>query len=282
MLAMFLYFALLIDLAVLSTKVSAYVLVCIRMLSEVGLFILALVGCMLTFSCGISVLKHEQNDFAGIHKGLLSLMEISMNMYDGEHFEKYEKDPMVLVAVFVFLIAVCIFLMNMLIAQLTCAYESVYIDMVGYARLERIEIIVTMMPVVSDKAWLKFLDLLKLDSKVEFNPGDMGVSGGIQAFEPANANPTTIDMIRRFGGSTSVEMQWPIEDEGDGDENDRFDRMEKLIQRTLKRITKSGAGKKRGGGTGSGTGSGTVSDDKEHSNGTQSDESNENEENAEE
>jgi hypothetical protein len=275
MLAMFLYYALLLDLAVLSTKVSAYVLVCIRMLSEVGLFILALVGCMLTFSCGISVLKHDQNDFAGIHKGLLSLMEITMKMYDGEHYEKYEDDPMVLVCVFVFLIAVVVFLMNMLIAQLTCAYESVYVDMVGYARLERVEIIVTMMPVVSEKTWQKFLDTLKLDSKVEFNAGDVGVSGGIQASEPANANPTTVDMIRRFGGSTSVEMQWPVEDEGDGDENDRFDRMEKLIQRTLKRITKSGSGKKRGGaGTGSGTGSGTKSDEEGHSGGTKSDESN--------
>ena len=31
--------------------------------------------------------------------------------------------------------------------------------------------------------------------------------------EPANANPTNVDMIRRFGGSTSVEMQWPAEQE---------------------------------------------------------------------
>merc|ERR1719230_392281 len=81
MFAMFLYYALLIDLAVLSTKVSAYVLVCIRMLSEVGLFVLALAGVMLTFSSAISVLKHDQDDFAGIHKGLLSLMEMTMKMF---------------------------------------------------------------------------------------------------------------------------------------------------------------------------------------------------------
>merc|ERR1719420_1439558 len=67
MLAMLLYFALLIDLAVLSTKVSAYVLVCIRMLSEVFLFIIALVATLMTFSCSVSVIKHDLNDFAGIH-----------------------------------------------------------------------------------------------------------------------------------------------------------------------------------------------------------------------
>merc|ERR1719191_1842204 len=75
MLAMLLYFTLLIDLAVLSTKVSAYVLVCIRMLSEVSLFLLALAAILLAFATGISVIKHDQADFSGIHKGLLALLE---------------------------------------------------------------------------------------------------------------------------------------------------------------------------------------------------------------
>merc|ERR1711988_1667384 len=256
MLAMLLYFALLIDLAVLSTKVSAYVLVCIRMLSEVSLFLLALAAVLLAFASGISVIKHDQEDFAGIHKGLLSLLEMTMRMYDGAHFELYESDPLVLICVFVFLVTVIVFLLNMLVAQLTCAYEAVYSDMIGYARLERIEIIVGIMPVVSDKRWRGFCESLKLDSKCEFNAGDIGVTGGIQIQEAANLNPTTQDMIKRFGGSTSVEMQWPAEQEGQGDEADRFERLENLIQKTLKRITKGGSGGKGGrGGANSGTGS---------------------------
>merc|ERR1712159_356865 len=143
-----------------------------------------------------------------------------------------------------------------LVAQLTCAYEAVYSDMIGYARLERIEIIVGCIPVVSAKRWGAFLDALKLETKVEFNAGDIGVNGGIQILEAANLNPTTMDMIKRFGGSTSVEMQWPVEQEGQGDEADRFERLENLIQKTLKRITKGGSGGKGGrGGANSGTGS---------------------------
>merc|ERR1719267_140025 len=261
MLAMLLYFALLIDLAVLSTKVSAYVLVCIRMLSEVFLFLLALGATLLAFASGISVIKHDQNDFAGIPNGLLALLEMTMRMYDGAHFELYESDPLVLVCVFIFLIAVMVFLLNMLVAQLTCAYEAVYVDMIGYARLERIEIIVGIMPVVSEKRWRAFCDSLKLDQKCEFNAGDIGVTGGMQIAEPANLNPTTIDMIKRFGGSTSVEMQWPAESEGAGDEDDRFERLENLIQKTLKRITKSGARGKGGVGSRSGSGSNSQDDD---------------------
>merc|ERR1712151_712892 len=157
---------------------------------------------------------------------------------------------------FLFLVTAVIFLLNMLIAQLNCSYDTIYQDMVGYARLKRIRIVVETMPLVPEKRWLRFLGTLKLDQKVEFGAGDIGVSGGMQVLEPASANPTTVDMIKRFGGSTSVEMQWPQEDEGDGDENDRFDRMEKLIQRTLKRLSGSGGKKGKGGGTNSGSGSG--------------------------
>jgi len=262
MLAMLLYFALLIDLAVLSTKVSAYVLVCIRMVSEVSLFLLALFAILLAFASGISVIKHDQKDFAGIHKGLLVLLKITMKMLDGAHYEYYESDTLVLVCVFVFMVAIVVFLINMLVAQLTCAYEAVYSDMIGYARLERIEIIVGCIPVVSAKRWSAFLDALKLETKVEFNAGDIGVNGGIQILEAANLNPTTTDMIKRFGGSTSVEMQWPVEQDQTNDEADRFERLENLIQKTLKRITKggSGGGKGRGGSRG-GSGTGSNSND---------------------
>jgi len=58
-------------------------------------------------------------------------------------------------------------------------------------------------------------------------------------------------MIRRFGGSTNPENQWPEEDmnTNGGDEEDRFERMEALIQRAMKRITTTG---KQGGGGGGG------------------------------
>merc|ERR1740130_1650856 len=223
------------------------------MLSEVGLFLLALIAVLLSFSSAISVIEHDQADFAGIHKGLLALLEMTMKMYSGAHFESYESDPLVLICVFVFLVVVSVFLLNMLVAQLTCAYEAVYVDMVGYARLERIEIIVGTMPSVSQNRWRNFTSALRLDEKTEFNAGDLGVQGGLQIYEPSNANPTTQDMIKRFGGSTSVEMQWPADETGIGDENDRFDRMEALIQKTLKRLAKGGGG--GGKGTRSGTGS---------------------------
>merc|ERR1711948_229068 len=98
------------------------------------------------------------------------------------------------------------------------------------------------------------------DDPCEFGEGDIGLSGGIQVLEPASLNITTIDMIRRFGGSTSPAAQWPEEDQAGDDEEDRFERMERLIEKAMKRMTSAG-GKKKGAGAGGSSSIGQGSSD---------------------
>jgi uncharacterized membrane protein YgcG len=256
MFSVLLYYVLLIDLSVVSTRISAFVLVCVRMLSEIALFLGAIVSTSLAFSSGISVLKQDSKDFAGIQKGAYALFRMVVGVYATNRYHYLEEEPLLLIVVFVFCILTVFFLLSMLVAQLSCAYSSVYVNMVGYARLERAQTIVDIMPSVAKSRWDFFLESLLLHKRLEFNQGDIGVAGGIQMKEAANLNPTTVDMIRRFGGSTSPEIQWP-EDEADGDGEDKFEKMEKLLQRTLARITKGGHGKKGGGSATGGSASGT-------------------------
>jgi len=257
---MFLYYVLLIDLAGISTTFSAFVLVCLRMLTEVGLFLGAFGSMVLVFSSGISVLKHDIQDFAGIQFGAYSLFRMTLGVFAFERYGSLRAEPAVLTMVFFFGIATVAFLLNMLIAQLSCAYSAVYQDMVGYARLQRACTIVEIMPTVPKSRWTGFVDSLHLWKRLEFNQGDVGVTGGIRQTEPPNLNPTTVDHIRRFGGSTSPEIPWP-EDEENNDDDDKLERVEKLIQKTMARCMKLQRhdGKKGGrGGTGtSGTGTGT-------------------------
>merc|ERR1719343_1128889 len=89
---------------------------------------------------------------------------------------------------------------------------------------------------VSRRRWLAFVASLELDKSVEFGEGDIGIPGGIQITEPASANITTVDMIKRFGGSTSPAAQWPEEELGK-DEGDRFELLEKFIERAAKRAS---------------------------------------------
>merc|ERR1719329_2084261 len=197
------------------------------------------------------MLDHNPADFNGIHAGFLTLFKIFMKMYVVEKFKAFHEQPVIICCIFFFVIITVVFLLNLLIAQLTCAYNSVYADMVGYARLERVDIIVETMLQVSKKKWARFMVSLGLDRKVEFNEGDIGISGGLQILEPARSNPTKKDQISRFGGSTSPSIQWPAEDE-ERDESDRFDRIEALVGKMLKAVSRHGrGGGRRGGGTGS-------------------------------
>ena len=53
---------------------------------------------------------------------------------------------------------------------------------------------------------------LRFDQLLEFDEGDVGLGGGIQIKEPGNLNPTSDDIIQRYGGTSSPEMQWPEEE----------------------------------------------------------------------
>merc|ERR1712190_454873 len=183
--------------------------------------------------------------------GALSFMKIAFGMFGG-HYDILEEHPALLVAVVFYIICANIFLFNLLIAQLNCSYATTYQDMVGFARLNRGKIVTEAMISVSSRRWDKFVGSLHLEDPCEFGEGDIGLAGGIQVAEPAALNITTVDMIRRFGGSTSPAAQWPEEDQAGDDEEDRFERMERLIEKAMKRMTSSRGGGKKGGGSSTG------------------------------
>eukprot|EP00931_Biecheleriopsis_adriatica_P020756 TRINITY_DN13780_c1_g1_i1.p1 TRINITY_DN13780_c1_g1~~TRINITY_DN13780_c1_g1_i1.p1 ORF type:complete len:1125 (+),score=302.03 TRINITY_DN13780_c1_g1_i1:80-3454(+) len=262
MLSMLLYWMLMMDLTILSMQLSAYVLVCMRVLDEVGLFLLALSFLVTSFASAISTLDHGSEVFEGVPEGMKTLIQIGLRMFPSEEFSSLHAEPTLHAAVSLFIIVAVIFLLNLLIAQLNGAYSAVYEDMLGYARLNRGDVIVTTMEGISQKRWKKVLEWLNFDARLEFNEGDVGVAGGIQVLEPSNLNPTTIDMITRFGGSTSASMPWPEEETTILDDEDKMDRLEKSMSKVTKKIggiAEGGAGAKKKGGGSSGGGSGAGS-----------------------
>merc|ERR1719245_2533180 len=165
-------------------------------------------------------------------------------MFSGQSFDDLGKEPALLAVVLAYVITTIIFLVNLLIAQLNCAYQSTYVDMLGFARLNRGKIVNDTMVSVAHQRWLTYSESLHLDECIEFGEGDIGLSGGIQLTEPSSMNVTTVDMIRRFGGSTSTLAQWPEEDNMGDDADDKFERIEKLIEKAMKRMTSSKGSRK--------------------------------------
>jgi hypothetical protein len=209
MFAMILYYVLLIDLAVFNNRISAYVLVCGRMLPELALFLIALSCVLLTLSSALSCLDHVQPEFENIATGIVALWEMLLAMFSQEDYIRMHDEPVVLCVVYLYLVVGVVFLLNLLVAQLTCAYDAIYKDLVGFARLKRMRIITDCMPAVTPKLWVFFKESLELEKRLEFNEGDVGLAGGIQILELASANPTTVDIIRRFGGTTNPAVKWP-------------------------------------------------------------------------
>lgn len=230
-LAMLLYWALLVDFAVISMRLSAFVLVCSRVFSEVALFGLALGFLIVAFATAISTLNHSLLSYDGVHLWLGALLRISLGMFPATEYLSFREEVPVLVAVSAFVAVVFVVMLNLLVAQLTESYHSMFQDMQGYARLNRAAVVVSVTEEVTQKSWGRFLKRLGFEERLEFNEGDVGLAGGIQILEPANASTVTTDSIKRYGGSTAPSMPWP-EDESLKVEEDRFERLEKLIIKT--------------------------------------------------
>jgi uncharacterized membrane protein YgcG len=244
MLAVFTFFGLCLDLSVMFTRVSAYVLVCGRMVTEVGLFLLAIFVIIFSFGSAMSCLKQDNEEFQGLHKSMMALVQMVLRMYSSDKYEKAAENIFIMSCVLVLLIMCLIFLLNLLAAQLCCGYQAVYEDIIGFANLNRMKIIVETIATVKPARWKAFVSGMKFHRKLEFNEGDIGLPGGIATAEPSSLNPLTIDMIFRFGGNTSPSNPWP--DEGD-DAADRFEMIEKMCAKALQR-----------GGTGDGGGGGSA------------------------
>ncbi|CAJ1384393.1 unnamed protein product [Effrenium voratum] len=211
-------------------RISAFVLVCLRVMAELGLFLLALCFLIFAFATSISTLKHGIPDFAGIGLAGMSLLSICLGIFPAEKFYDIEESIWVMLVVCSFLVLVGAFLLNLLVAQLNRAYSELFLDMQGYARLNRADVIVSTMAKSGRKRWAQFLQSLRLDEKLEFNEGDIGLAGGISASEPASVHPTTVDTVIRYGGSTSTAQPWPEEEL----DEDKFARLEKLILRVAR------------------------------------------------
>jgi len=235
MTAMFVHWLLLIDMAVFATKLSAFVLVVKHVLSEVGRFCVAMLFLLLTFSSAIVCLRHDKAEFRDVPNAANCLFAITVGLYEGD-FREYFDAPYLLAFVFLFVTVSVIILINLLIAQLNCSYEYVYADMLGFARLTRATLIVSILQSCPEERWTRFVAGLKFDQCVEFDEGDIGLAGAIQVKEPASLNPVLVDSINRYGGTCSPDMQWPAESGQDDD--DRFERMERLMQNALKKLSK--------------------------------------------
>merc|ERR1719399_1482393 len=186
--AMVLFWALIANFTVFSTSLSAFVLVVAHVMWEIGRFAVALSLLTFAFGCGIGALKHDDENFRSIPSAVLSLYSMVIGIYQPDYGQLLAQDPSLLGAIIVFMAVVAILLLNLLIAQLTQSYTTIFKDMVGYALLNRASLIVRSLDSCPKKKWDDFVESLHFDRKLDFIDGDIGPASGIQVYEPSNQN----------------------------------------------------------------------------------------------
>lgn len=242
MCCMAVHWLVLIDMSVFSTEISAFLLVVNHVLQEVRQFLTALMFLLFMFGSAICILCRQCTDEGGTFNDMLSAMislfAITVRLYQGD-FRDMESDPLLLAIVLIFVTGSAVLLLNLLVAQLNLSYMYIYADMLGFARLKRAALIVEKMEACPKPKWRTFIESLNFDKRLEFDEGDLGLAGGIQDMEKAGLHRTTTETIRRFGGTTEMEAPWPEEKENEDGEEAKYDRLEALLSKALKRgVTK--------------------------------------------
>lgn len=236
MCAVLLHWLLIIDLAVFSMSLSAFVLVCVQVIGELGKFVAAFVFLLLTFGCAIEPLQHSYRELTSIPTNMVVLLALSLRLYQDD-YRSLLRDPVLLVVVWLFNFTMGVMLLNLLTAMLQISFVFIYQDMVGFARMNRASVIVDTLETCPPTKWERFVQGLKFDQCLEFEEGDVGMKGGLQVYEPAQQHRVSEDSIRRYGGSCSEELQWP-EDRLHRKDEDKFERVERLTRQVLKHIAK--------------------------------------------
>lgn len=244
MTTMIVHWTLLVDLAVYNTGLSSFVLVCSQVFSELGRILVALIFLLLTFASAVSTLEHDYYEMTDIPRAVVAFFAITVMLYEDD-YRTIMHQPFLLALVFLFVTLSAVLLLNLLITQLSCSYVKIYADSVGYARLKRAAVISQVTELCTPAKWQKFVASLDLGRNIEFNEGDEGLAGGVQVLEPANLHPVTSDRIMRFGGACSPDMQWPELPGQQEDDEDKFDRLERVLSTALKRLGQAIKGHKK-------------------------------------
>jgi len=247
MMAMAVHWFILIDLAVFNTQISAFLLVIGQVTGEVKQFLMAICFLLLMFGSAISIMCRncptEGGNYDDMPNAIVTLFAITVSLYQGD-FRQIDESPVLLLSVFTFLTVSVILLLNLLIAQINRSYEYIYKDMLGFARLNRASLIVDAMKAEQKKPkWHKYVASLKLDERVEFDEGDLGLAGCIQILEEAKLHRQLTESIHRYGGTSSPLEPWP-EDKSElqlESNEERLDRLDAMIQKALAKFHRSGA-----------------------------------------
>eukprot|EP00438_Fugacium_kawagutii_P018862 Skav221108 [mRNA] locus=scaffold233:48017:51407:+ [translate_table: standard] len=246
-LGIFLYAILVADIANISLELCEFKVLCTSAFKQVVICIGVVACILIVFSFAISSMTREAalltgHEFSDLGGTMTTLVHLAMGLMDMDKIHGIsEESPSLLVVLVAYMLIVYSFFFSLLVSQFCGVYSGLAEDVQGFAMLARAEVILDTLKAIPMKRWKKFVQSLALDQRVDFEEGDIGIPGGIKAFEPALLHPVTQDQIIRFGGDTDPSLPWPeVHSSSTGNT------MEKTIEKTIKKSMAKYFGKQTG------------------------------------
>jgi len=170
---------------------------------------------LVAFSATLSVMRED--NFQGMDTSIVGLVRTVLGLYSPA--TTYVSNAGMCV-ILTFVVIIDIGFLNILIAQLALAYESLTMETTGFSRMNRAYTTVEIESLLPMRWRRRIFKEMRFDEPLEFDNGDAGPSGGIQVLEPASvrADPKYVpDRIMRFTGEASEHDPWPktLDDAGD-------------------------------------------------------------------
>ena len=196
-----------VQLLTISDKLAAFTYTIGRMFEDVYRNLLVISIISISFSATLTVLRED--NFETLDISIIGMLRTIIGLHSPS---TTYVSPVGMFVYVLFIVIIDVGFLNILIAQLALAYESLTKETAGFSRMNRAYTTVEIESIMSVKRRTKYFDELGFENPLEFDNGDAGPPGGLQVLEPASvrADPRYIpDRIMRYTGEANENDPWP-------------------------------------------------------------------------
>jgi len=204
------------QVATMSAQLGALCHAIGRLIVQIALNLVLVFICVVAFASALCALN--SHGFETLEDGIVNMGRIALSLASEEDLAK---EGWQLMFLSLFVIVVHVGLLSVLIAQVVKGYAMLYEDQEGNSLKSKAMQCVEVESFLSIASRTRYFEEFSFSVPVPFDSGDVGPPGGFQRLEHAAVRASKYyvpDRILRSTGTASALEPWPLQDDGERDE----------------------------------------------------------------
>jgi hypothetical protein len=206
----------------LSVRMAAFYVMILHVLPELMKFLVLALMLLYGFASAVTITmtddpetphhKGEQHDltFWDVSYALFNAWIANEGTLVGDMLHAADTPPLAFLFVTGYGVVMTVLLLRLLTAQLSCSYQRLLHETQGFAVLSAANFVLQLESVLKPEQRQKLYDDHKFEARLPFDRMDLGISGGIQVFDPLNKWPSIEhDRVQRLTGAAGADEPWP-------------------------------------------------------------------------